>query len=136
MGLSTEDIEKLSQDVYTERRIGHSLHCGRCGYNLRTLPYIGRCPECGNEYNARPAILKGIHVPADVRFPTVELLGAVFFLVSGTGWFVSALTPLAPPQVTLAAIVVIAGLISAWSFRRQLGRFLQFRAASRDDDDD
>lgn len=32
--------------------IGREVHCGACWYDLRGLPYIGRCPECGTRYNA------------------------------------------------------------------------------------
>jgi hypothetical protein len=27
--------------------VDHDLECARCGYNLRTQPIAGRCPECG-----------------------------------------------------------------------------------------
>src|SRR5262245_37669437 len=30
----------------SESCIENDLLCGRCGYNLRTLRWTGRCPEC------------------------------------------------------------------------------------------
>lgn len=29
------------------------LECKRCGYSLTGLTEVGRCPECGNDYNKR-----------------------------------------------------------------------------------
>ena len=60
MVLSENELDRLADEMYLDRRIAHSVYCGECGYNLRTLPYAGRCPECGGEYNARPLIMKGI----------------------------------------------------------------------------
>lgn len=34
-------------DVDESTRITTDLPCMKCGYNLRTLPLAGRCPECG-----------------------------------------------------------------------------------------
>ncbi len=33
--------------VESDGRVSGDLACLRCGYNLRTLPAAGRCPECG-----------------------------------------------------------------------------------------
>lgn len=82
-----------SEDFYPDgsmRRMDRSLFCGKCGYNLRTLPYAGRCPECGNEYNARTLKMRGILIPQTVRFPTSDLVA--FVLAGGAAlmmfeWF-------------------------------------------------
>jgi len=57
---------------------------------LRTLPYIHQCPECGQEYNARPLVMKGIFVPSMADPPVYEAImgpvfaaGAVLLVVSG-----------------------------------------------------
>ncbi|MFH0980076.1 MAG: hypothetical protein V2A79_00870 [Planctomycetota bacterium] len=136
MGLSSNDIEKLSKDIFTERRLGHSVFCGNCGYNLRTLPYIGRCPECGNEYNARPAVRKGIYVSTEVWFPGVELLCTVFFLGWAGVWLSTGFKPVVPWQVTFGSVFLIVGGISAYLFYRRLGRYLHFLWVARHLEDD
>ena len=89
---SAADLERIAAETYTDRRIRSSVYCGRCGYNLRHLPYIYQCPECGQEYNARPLSMKGIFSPHDVYFPAFDvailvLLGplAFSFIYGGVG---------------------------------------------------
>lgn len=76
MALSEQDRERQSDEVYTDRLIRGSVYCGNCGYNLRTLPYIYQCPECGNHYNARPLTMKGVFLPQQAEPP----IGQVLFL--------------------------------------------------------
>jgi predicted Zn-ribbon and HTH transcriptional regulator len=57
------------------RSLGYSFeinwptYCANCGYNLRTLPVIGRCPECGTEYNARPLKMINVRSPYGTTLP-------------------------------------------------------------------
>ncbi|MCP4589280.1 MAG: hypothetical protein GY842_00910 [bacterium] len=126
MSLGTEDLDKLSRDVFSERHIGHSLHCGECGYNLRALAYVGRCPECGNEYNARPAVRSGIYVPSEVWFPFTELFCALFFLGGATGLLVGGILARAPWAMAFGAAYLGGGVIGAYLFYKRLRRYLRF----------
>ena len=36
-------------DRFADAVIALPIHCRRCGYNLRGLPAVGRCPECGTD---------------------------------------------------------------------------------------
>ena len=63
MPLSSNDLERLSDDIYKNRRITGLVYCGTCGYCLKTLPYVYQCPECGGSYNARPLSMQGIFMP-------------------------------------------------------------------------
>ncbi|HOW18083.1 MAG TPA: hypothetical protein PLC79_03525, partial [Phycisphaerae bacterium] len=65
----------------TSLRIEKPLRCGNCGYSLYTLPMVGRCPECGNRYNAAGRRLHGIFQPQYNVFPRGDVCTAVF---SGT----------------------------------------------------
>ncbi len=136
MGLDTDDLDKAARDVWTERRISYSIYCGQCGYNLRTLRYIGRCPECGNEYNARPAVRQGVHVPGEVRFPSVELVCVLFFLGSALAFGTLGIRPLVPWMVTFGFLSLVVGVISACLFYQQLGRYLRFLWVERHLEDD
>ena len=107
------------------------LFCGKCGYNLRTLSIFGRCPECGNEYDARPIRMEGLLLGQDIGFPFEEILGAVLcglvgvpILLHGTmdmgrGWYAAA----APFVIMLVAFVY--GVI------RKLGKLLCYRSLVR-----
>jgi len=89
MVLGTDELERLADDAYRERRIAGTVYCGNCGYNLRTLFYVYRCPECGHEYNARPLVMKGIFLPQNISPPFVDMAAVVFcgpiafFLIDG-----------------------------------------------------
>ena len=138
MGLSTDDLDKLSRDVFSERRIGYSIYCSQCGYNLRSLPYIGRCTECGSEYNARPAVRKGVYISTEVRFPTVELVCVVFFLGSGVLLAIGGHRQVVPAMLTFGFLFLVTGVISAYLFYHRLGQYLHFRWVARhiESDDD
>ena len=136
MDLSTDELEQLSQDIYSERRISHSIYCGRCGYNLRTLPYVGRCTECGNEYNARPVVRKGIYISTEVTFPFVELVCSMFFTGSGGTWLITGVVPVVPWKVTFGGACLIGGVISGYLFFQRLRRYLHFRWIARNIDCD
>ena len=89
MVISSDELERLADDAYKERRIGGTIYCGGCGYNLKTLPYLYQCPECGQEYNARPLVMKGIFLPQITSPPFVDMAAVVFcgpiafFLIDG-----------------------------------------------------
>ncbi len=131
MNVETDDLDKLSQDIFSERQISHSVYCSRCGYNLRMLPYIGRCPECGNEYNARPAVRNGIYVSTDLSFPSVELICVVFFLGWAGLWLITGVRPVIPWKVTFGAAFLLAGVISGYLFFQRLWRYLHFLWVAR-----
>lgn len=75
MNPSEREQERIADDVFTDRVIRTSVYCGRCGYNLRTLPYVYECPECGHAYNARPLTLHGVFLPEHAQLPQ----GVLFF---------------------------------------------------------
>ena len=131
MVLSSDELEKIQDDLQADRIIGSSIHCGRCGYNLRTLPYKHTCPECGNPYNARPLKMKGIFIPHSAYLPLSDILSALFFcfiatvLISGgleNGQFGTAASGVAS--------LGLAVLLAVQAYRR-LSRFLKSRAVSK-----
>ena len=73
MVLSSDELDRIADDIYKDRIITGSVYCGNCGYNLRTLPYVYTCPECGNGYNARPLKMEGIFAPQDTYFPASDI---------------------------------------------------------------
>ncbi len=61
--------------------------CGACGYALRGLTFIGRCPECGGAYRARGRDAAGIYTPHDLVFPLWDLLACAGALLA-TSWLI------------------------------------------------
>lgn len=75
-------------------------HCGKCGYDLTGLAIVGRCPECGNEYDGHTRAGMASHAAQRqakldrvlARVRTVCLLGVALMammcagVVTFTGW--------------------------------------------------
>ena len=74
-------MAKVGQEILQARGIDRTLFCAECGYNLMTRPMIGRCPECGQTYDARSGSRRGILGDVPVRWPT----GDYFFTVISAG---------------------------------------------------
>ena len=131
MALSRRELDELADDTYHNRRITGSVYCGRCGYNLHTLPYIHRCPECGNAFNARPLQMKGIFFPQAVYPPVKETLATAFFGVIAFLLLTAALKPLDEARLFLG--VIFAAITGAFAGRavQQFQRFLKFRSLSK-----
>ena len=131
MALSRRELDELADDTYHNRRITGSVYCGRCGYNLHTLPHIHRCPECGNPYNARPLQMKGIFFPQAVYPPVKETLATAFFGVIAFLLLTAALKPL--DETRLLFGVIFAAITGAFAGRavQQFQRFLKFRSLSK-----
>ncbi len=79
MALNNAELERIADDMYKGRLLSHSVYCGNCGYNLRTLPYLYTCPECGNSYNARPRKMTGIFLPQEADLPFRDFFAALLF---------------------------------------------------------
>ena len=56
-------------------RINQDCKCISCGYNLRTLPATGVCPECGNPYDAMAATAR----PRSPFSPVSAAVSVCFF---------------------------------------------------------
>ncbi len=67
-------MAKVGQDIFHARGIDRSLFCSECCYNLKTRPIIGRCPECGQQYDARGGSRRGILEPEIIHWPVGDML--------------------------------------------------------------
>lgn len=78
MGITEDRLDNLvAEGQPANRLIASAIFCERCGYQLRMLPYVGRCPECGNEYHARGINTRGVFVPQTAEFPGSTILAAL-----------------------------------------------------------
>ena len=131
MAISNDELDRIADDMYQDRRITGSVHCAECGYSLKSLPYRYRCPECGQEYNARPLSQKGIFSPHEGDFPYND----IFMTIVGVGTAVvfawGGLAPRDNWRLGGAGVFVVLTLV--WLRRTviQFGRFLKTGAIIR-----
>lgn len=131
MSLSSSDLDRLADEQYSQRRISNSTYCDNCGYNLRSLPYAYTCPECGNEYNARPLKMIGIFEPYMVEFPFGDIVATVLCGAIGGSMIYGSASQLQSPRLLFGiAIAVMSLVFSVKSFRRML-RYLKARSITR-----
>lgn len=125
MPLSNEELDRISDDIYQDRRISGSVHCGRCGYNLNSLPHRHRCPECGQEYDAHPLTQTGIFRPEQGDFPYNDIFMSVVGLggVALFGW--GGVAERDPWRIGAASVFAALTLIWVRKTVIQFGRFLR-----------
>ena len=131
MGFSNRDLDRLAEDIYKNRRISGSIYCGQCGYNLRTLPYVHRCPECGQGYNARPMSMKGIFNPADAGLPIGDMFAVIFWAVLAYLLIWAGLAPRQTGFLLAGAFPVIMCMIQLALMFRRFNRFRAVRSISK-----
>jgi len=124
--LSEEDRERLADDIYSDRRITGSIYCGRCGYDLHSLPYIYQCPECGQAYNARPLSMKGIFLPHHAEPPIREIAAIV---VCGFGAVVMLGSGMNPPDIWRLLFGLTLGGFCVLEVGTVWSKFRDFRKA-------
>jgi hypothetical protein len=128
MTLSSSELDRIADDIYKDRRISGSVYCGTCGYNLRTLPYVYTCPECGQEYNARPLVMKGIFAPHDADIPFGDFASALFCAAAAYVIGQFAFEPIDPVRLIVGGVFAGFSLIFV---HRTYVRFLTFLKARR-----
>jgi hypothetical protein len=150
MVLDSGELRDLSEELYLDARIGTSLYCGRCGYNLRNLPRIYVCPECGGRYDATPLRMRGIFSTERGYFPFGDALAVAISAVSAVivglsafdsaGW--TAPTPPGtspwagvrltdPFRLVFGGVFALLAVLYSVKCFRQFGRFLQCRSILR-----
>lgn len=131
MSLTSDELVRLGEDILTDRFISSDLYCAECAYNLRTLPYRGRCPECGSDYNARQLWMDGIFTAGMLKFPTDDYLGIVFTFAPGVLLLASGINPVVEWRVMFGAVFLIIGALFIRAAWKHTGRYLHFRGIMR-----
>ncbi|MCB9851261.1 MAG: hypothetical protein H6817_11230 [Phycisphaerales bacterium] len=76
-------MPQTGREIEQARGIDRDVFCAKCAYNLRTRPTVGRCPECGSEYNYRTLGQRGILLPQDLAFPYGDLFWGLLCATTG-----------------------------------------------------
>ncbi len=121
----------------TDTRIEQMIRCGTCGYNLHTLPAVGRCPECGSRYNAMGRRMQGIFLPQYNVFPWSDVMTAVLSgaVAVGCAFAFAVQRPLSVTLGLLAAAFLVLTAIAGPMAWRNAGRYFRFRKVEREDDE-
>ena len=122
---------RVPEDKQALERILGRIYCGRCGYDLRTLPKMGRCPECGNDYNSRPAGMQGIHLPGSVGFPVGMVFISVVSTVLAINLIFETVTSFSEWDLIGATVLSIFSVFALRATIPSLGRWRQFRRVDR-----
>jgi hypothetical protein len=84
------------------------VRCGWCGYDLRGMAWVGVCPECGNDYDAKELIrLRGLRIEPWVKRLRFSL---GFGVVVQALILLSSMIPGGAP-LEFACMVVIGGAV-------------------------
>lgn len=128
MAAIERDELDFMMDGKHERVIAEALFCAACGYQLRTLPFIGRCPECGNSYNARSTPKDGIFVPELAEFPATDILATLASAVAAL-WLAGGL--LLHFDLWTLVFLALFGYLAVAFFRQSYVRLGQFIKGQR-----
>ena len=131
MVIGRDELERIADEMYLQRGISDSVYCGNCGYNLRTLPYIYRCPECGNRYNARPLKRTGIFDPYEIEPPIGDIAATVFCTLLAALLVIPALKPLSQGRLLFGSLFVLLKVYFGFKAYWRLKRFLKANAIAR-----
>ncbi len=104
-------LDRVADDIDKDRTIQSDVYCGDCGYDLRTLPYVYQCPECGNEYNARALVMKGVFLPVRTPIPWVDMLAVPFFGYVAYTFITESIPVRAYGSLTVGIAAAALGLI-------------------------
>ena len=129
MSMHSDELEMLADQTFKDAVITSSLYCDSCGYNLKTLPYVGLCTECGHRYNARPLKMDGIFTPQRLEIPLGDAAAGVLSGLVSAGMIIRALAP-SPSRGVYVLFAVALGLMSAafaWIMYRKLCKYMRFR---------
>ncbi len=138
MAFEHEQLEHMLEEDEGPRVMTKTVICDQCGYQLRGLPFVGRCPECGNSYSLRGIKTEGIFVPQAAEFPAMDLVAGL----AGGGfalWLVAGLIRRFDLwSLLFAAILGYMGFVFLRQGLRRLRRFIRGQkiASQADSDDD
>ena len=133
MSMHSDELEMLADLTFKDAVIATSLYCGSCGYNLKTLPYVGVCTECGHRYNARPLRMDGIFTPQRLEIPLGDAAAGVLSGLVAAGMTIRAIAP-SPSRGVYVLFAVVLGLMSiafAWIMWRKLCKYAGFRKIAK-----
>lgn len=125
-------MAKVGQDIFQSIGIDRHEFCSKCCYNLMTRPLLGRCPECGQSYDARSGSRRGILVPEIIRWP----VGDAISMLSSAGvsgfMFYQAHHKVEPWLILWGLPFFVMALLLFRGTWRKTGQALRMRSLQRE----
>ena len=133
MIFSYDELDRMTDDTFRKGAITGNVYCGNCGYNLHSLPYVYRCPECGSQYSARRLRWKGIFRHEDMVLPVADIVWTLVILAITVAvtWHALTLNPLSYGYLGFAAGVGVVALVFTFRTQRKLDGYRKSRAIAR-----
>jgi hypothetical protein len=92
---------------------------------------VGRCPECGGEYNAQPLGMRGILIPQDLRIPWGDFIRFVLCAAVGLLLMYAAVVEGRTWAYVPAVVLLVFGLLFLYLAARQTQALWRHRALLR-----
>ncbi|MCH7720731.1 MAG: hypothetical protein IH988_07040 [Planctomycetes bacterium] len=131
MVIQESELRRLQSDPTRLREMVGEVYCASCGYCLKTLPYFGRCPECGSTYNAQSLNMTGIYTSHYLRPPIGLAFGTLVSLAIGASLLVMAARDRTIWWIGFGAFFSVTGLLYLRLLLREAGRFLRSRSVEK-----
>ena len=131
MVIRESELRRLEGDPTRSRTMVGEVFCATCGYCLKTLPFLGQCPECGARYNARSLNMVGIYTSQYLRPPIGLAAGTVLTLGVGLTFLIVAATSPAAWWIALGSLFLLLGLLYLRSLIREAGRYFRSRSVEK-----
>ncbi len=112
-------MAKIGQELFQARGIDRATFCSGCCYNLMTRPIIGRCPECGQTYDARSLGRRGILEPGVARLPIGDLFTTLItFAIAGLLFHQGYKQPAPGLYLLGTPFLIMAGFLCRGTWRK------------------
>ena len=129
--LNPDELDRMAmEDAPSAGRLMTSVHCAECGYNLRSLPSIYTCPECGNPYNASPLRSKGIYQHTAEEFPAAHYASTIFCALVATILLWAGISQQVPLTILLGAVFVLLFVVFMYKAIVGTGNYYRAREIS------
>lgn len=134
--LTQYDLERMAEEMGLDRSIGADLFCSPCGYSLRGLPYRGRCPECGSDYDAKSLWKEGVISAGCIKPPFGDYFQTGLLMIAAVLPVVRSISSSSLFLLVVGAVLFACTLVCARRAWIKTVRFIHIRRMVRQIEDE